>query len=86
MRKIEGLTIVMMGASGGIGSASAMQMAGKGVNLALCSVDGPALKNLKERAAEKGASVYAEVVDVTSNEQVGHFMKQAAERFGGFNT
>ncbi len=82
MRKIEGLTIVMMGASGGIGSASAMQMAGKGVNLALCSVDGPALENLKGRLEEKGASVYAEVVDVTSNEQVGHFMKETAERFG----
>ena len=82
MRKLEGLTIVMMGASGGIGSATAMQLAGNGVNMALCSVDGPGLEDLRARVCEKGAEVYAQVVDATSCEQVEQFMKKAAEKFG----
>lgn len=82
MRKLEGLTMVMMGASGGIGTAAALQLAGSGVNMAICSVDGQGLEALKGDLEEKGASVYAKVVDVTSHRQVESFMGEASERFG----
>ena len=48
MRSLEGLTIVMVGASGGIGCATALQIAKPGVNIAMCA----SRKERLEKAAE----------------------------------
>ena len=85
MRKLEGLTIVMMGASGGMGAAAALQLAKEGVNMALCSIDEPQLEELAKKVSEKGAYVYSKVVDVTSQEQVEGFMQEASGRFGSLD-
>ena len=64
MRELKGLTIVMMGASGGIGSATAMRVAKPGVNLAICASQRERLEALAARTNETGANVYAGTVDV----------------------
>lgn len=82
MRKIEDLTIWMMGASGGIGSACALQLARPGIKLGICSIDASGLEELGKKLEEKGAAVFAQVVDVCSESQVQSFMQEAAGRLG----
>ncbi len=82
MRKLEGLSIIMMGASGGIGGATALQIAKPGVKIAICSVDPVELDNLAQQLKDKGATVYSKLVDVTKEEQVNAFMTESVEQFG----
>lgn len=82
MRSLEGLTVVMMGASGGIGTATAMQIARPGVNIAVSSSNQSRVDALKEKLSGTGANVYAAVVDVTDEKQISGFMKAVNEKFG----
>lgn len=82
MRRLEGLTIVMMGATGGMGTATALQLAKPGVNLAFSSSRQERVDNLKEKLSETGASVFGKVVDVTDEPQIQAFMKEVYEKYG----
>ena len=82
MRSLEGLTIVMMGASGGIGTATALQIARPGVKLAISSSRRERVDELCEKLAGSGAELYADVVDITDEKQVEAFMAAVAEKFG----
>ena len=83
MRTLENLSIVMMGASGGIGSATALRIAAPKVKIAFCSIDRKGLEDLAVRLEEKGAAVFHRVVDVTREAEVKDFIAAAAEKFGG---
>lgn len=85
MRNLEGLTIVMAGASGGIGSATALQLARPGVNIAICSIDKPGLDSLAEAVTAKGANVIARVVDLTDDKAVSSFMDEVYKSFKRFD-
>ncbi len=82
MRKIEGMTIIMMGASGGMGTATAELLARPGVNLALCSSNPKRMEDLNKKLSESGADIFSSVVDVSSPEQISGFMKEVKKRFG----
>ena len=82
MRELKGLTVVMMGASGGIGSATALRIAKPGVNIAMCASRLERLNTIAEKVKEAGAAVYAQAVDVTEEAQVKEFMEKAYEQFG----
>ena len=82
MRDIANLSIVMMGASGGIGSACALQIARPGVKIALCSIDGPGLEKLAAQTRGKGADIFSSVVDVCSEKQIEDFINASTEKFG----
>lgn len=82
MRELKGLTVVMMGASGGIGSATALRIAKPGVNIAMCASRLERLNTVAEKVKEAGAAVYAQAVDVTEEAQVKEFMEKAYEQFG----
>lgn len=81
-KKLENRGIVLMGASGGIGSATALRLARPNVNMAICSIDQKGLQELAEALVEKGAKVLSKVVDVTKEEDVSSFISQAAKMFG----
>ena len=82
MRSLEGLTVVMMGATGGMGTATALQIAKPGVNIAFSSSKLERVDVLMDKLQDKGAEVFGAAVDVTNEKQVEHFMKAVYERFG----
>lgn len=82
MRELKGLTIVMMGASGGIGSATAKLVSKPGVNIALCASRIERLSAVAEEVRAAGAEVYFAEVDVTDETQVTAFMEEVFRRFG----
>lgn len=82
MRDLKGLAIYMMGATGGIGSATALTIAKPGVKLAISSVDQAGLYKLAAELEAKGAAVFARRVDNRYGDQVESFMSDAAEALG----
>ena len=82
MRKLEGLTIVLMGATGGMGTATALQLARPGVKIAFSSSRPEKVEALREKLASTGAEIFGAVVDVTEEAQVQRFIQEAKERFG----
>ncbi len=82
MRNLEGLTIVMMGATGGMGTATARLLARPGVNLAFSSSRQERVDALADVLSGTGASVFGRVVDVTDSRQVDAFMEEVHTKFG----
>ena len=71
MRSLEGLTIVLMGASGGMGTACALRLAKPGINIAVCSANPARVAELEKKLKPTGAGLYAAAVDVT--DEAMHF-------------
>lgn len=79
----KGKNAMVTGASGGMGLILCKKFAEQGVNLALCSVDGEALeKQAEELRQAYGITVISQVVDATKEEEVAHFVREAAEKLG----
>ncbi|MDD4083508.1 MAG: SDR family NAD(P)-dependent oxidoreductase [Sphaerochaetaceae bacterium] len=85
MRKLEGLTFVLTGATGGIGGATALQLARPGVNIAICSIDKKQLDDLASKLEAKGAKVIARLVDMTNGKAVSAFMDEVFEVYKKFD-
>jgi 3-oxoacyl-[acyl-carrier protein] reductase len=81
---LTGKTAIVTGASKGLGQAIAAELAGEGVDLAICSRSDAEIKEAAEAiASDTGRKVVAEVCDVTDPEQVTAFVAQAARELGG---
>lgn len=79
-------TIVITGASSGIGLATARLAAERGARVVLAARDGVALARIVEEIEREGGSAAAVATDVSSEEQVEALARFAVERFGGFHT
>ena len=79
MFDFNGKTVVVSGASGGMGSILCERLAAKGANLALCSVDKEGLAKLAENLKKYDVKVVCEYVDITNEDEVAAFMAKAAE-------
>ena len=80
-------TIVITGASSGIGLATAEQAATAGAKLVLVARDQAALDSIAVRLQQAhGAQVIAVAADVGMRDQVERAALAAVERFGGFDT
>lgn len=76
----QGKTVIVTGASSGIGAASARAFAAAGANLVLAARNRPAIESL---AAEIGSErALAVETDVTRRDQVEAMVDAAVERFG----
>ena len=80
-------TIVITGASSGIGLATAQTAARAGARLVITARDQPSLDAIAAQlATEHGAEVLALAADVGVREQVDRLAAAALARFGGFDT
>lgn len=82
MHRFANKTVVISGASGGIGQAIAARFAEEGANLVLGSVD-PAVEAVAGQLADNGANVAFDVMDVTQSSDVERLYRHAEGQFGG---
>ena len=83
---LHGKRAIVTGASKGLGRAIATELAGEGVDLAMCSRDDREIKEAAESiGSATGRRVVAEVCDVTDADRVRRFVAAAAEALGGLD-
>ncbi len=86
LRPLEDQTIVLTGASSGIGLVTARMAARRGARLVLAARTEDALRDLAEEIARNGGEAHAVVCDVGNQEDVRRLRDAAIDRFGGFDT
>ncbi|GAE34242.1 SDR family oxidoreductase [Halalkalibacter akibai] len=79
-------TIMITGASKGLGKSLALYFAEKGANLALCARDEKALKIVQQEIELLGVDVVVTVADVSSEKDVERFVSIAEQHFGRIDT
>lgn len=80
--ELEGGVAIVTGAGGGIGSAVADALAGRGMALVLADRDSATVEAVAERVAGRGARVEVEVGDVAESEHHSRLVRAAASLGG----
>lgn len=75
-------TVVITGASKGLGRALALAFAKQGYNLAICARGEERLQEVKLSAEELGSTVLAVKADVTNQRDIEAFISMTESRFG----
>lgn len=86
LKPLEEQTIVITGASSGIGRATAREAARRGARLVLASRNRAALEQLAEELKGQGTAAVAVVADVGNAEDHDKIVQTAMLSFGGFET
>ncbi|QJX48804.1 SDR family oxidoreductase [Hymenobacter taeanensis] len=86
LKKLKNQTIVITGASSGIGLVTARMAAKKGAKLVLASRSEDALRQLTKEITQSGGQAVYVVADVSRQEDVQAIAKKAQQQFGGFDT
>jgi short-subunit dehydrogenase len=84
-RELRGRTVVLTGASSGIGRATALAFADAGAHLVLAARKPEALEDVAEQCRALGAQAVAVPTDVTQAEQVRALAAAAVERFNAID-
>lgn len=79
------LTIVVTGASSGIGRATALEFARKGYNLALTARRQDVLNTVAAECDRMGAKTFTYAIDVSEENMVYEFADKANEEFGSID-
>lgn len=82
---LRGRTIIVTGASSGIGAATAELCAAEGMNLVLNARRPDRLQEVVDRVRASGGKAVPVVGDVTSAAVLAQLLDAAAENFGGFH-
>ncbi|MHC4976721.1 MAG: SDR family oxidoreductase [Planctomycetota bacterium] len=82
MHTCKDQTIIVTGASSGIGEATARLLASRGARVACLARRADRLESLVERITAEGGSAIARECDVTDREQIAQAIEQARDRFG----
>ena len=86
LKPLSEQTIVITGASSGIGLATARRAAERGAQLVLAARNEEALRLARDRLEALGARVEYVVADVSDRDQIREIAAQAQRAFGGFDT
>lgn len=81
-RKIKGSTVVITGASSGIGRAAALRFAKEGADVVLASRRQDALNEVARECRSHKVRALAVPADVTDDAEVGQLARRAVEAFG----
>ena len=76
---------LVVGASGGMGSAVAEALAGRGISVALVGRNQSSLSAVAQRCAAAGAAAYPMVCDIARVETIEAMVTSAIEQLGGLN-
>lgn len=82
MNQLSGQSVVITGASSGIGEATAKLLAAQGAQLMLGARREERLKDLVHNIKKEGGSATYQTVDVTEREQVAALAKAALDTYG----
>jgi NAD(P)-dependent dehydrogenase (short-subunit alcohol dehydrogenase family) len=85
MGTLSGTTIMITGASRGLGRAVAVAAAREGASLAICARGGQALETVAEECRGLSVEVLAVLADMSDATDVERFAATALERFGGID-
>jgi 3-oxoacyl-[acyl-carrier protein] reductase len=83
--QLDGRSVVVTGASRGIGLAIAEVFASEGARLTICARGGDALQSAAEQLKLSGAEVLPVPCDVTSPEDCERLVAAAVEQYGGID-
>lgn len=81
-KEFAGKVVIVTGAAGGLGRATALAFADAGATLALGDVAEAGLEETAALAREKGATIHAARLDVTDAGACGSFVAQAVQALG----
>lgn len=85
MSQGRGKNILITGASGGIGMATALYLADKGYSVIGAGRSEARLARLREQASERGLPITTVELDINSDEGVAHAMSGLIERHGSID-
>ncbi|MDE1548344.1 SDR family oxidoreductase [Jeotgalibaca caeni] len=86
LKKVNYQTMVLTGATSGIGLVTARMAAAKGTKLVLVARNEEALKQLTEEITAKGTQAVYVKADVSKEEDIQKIVETAIRTFGGFDT
>lgn len=82
---IDRMRVLLTGAAGGIGSATAMLLAERGARILLADLDRNSLQNVADAIAANAGVAETHVVDLTDSRQLDDLARQAETWQGGIN-
>jgi NAD(P)-dependent dehydrogenase (short-subunit alcohol dehydrogenase family) len=82
MQELADRVAVVTGAASGLGRAMAGRFAAEGMRVALADVDADGVQRVEAELKERGATVLAERVDVSSNADIERLADRTFEEFG----
>jgi short-subunit dehydrogenase len=85
MKDLRGMTVLVTGAAGGIGRATAIAFARQGSRLALVDIDGDRLSETEAELLALGVECRSFVLDVASEDQVRELASSAEAQYGGID-
>lgn len=85
MKDLAGKTVLLTGASGGLGKYIAHSLADAGMNLSLVAFPGNGLEKLRASMEEKGRKAIAIPADLRVPEQRSLVVRQTLEKFGAID-
>lgn len=85
MKDFQGKVAVITGAGGGVGSALAKDLAGRGCHLALVDISEPALAKTAAAIATSGVKVSTHLTDITNKDQMAALPAAVLDHHGKVN-
>jgi NAD(P)-dependent dehydrogenase (short-subunit alcohol dehydrogenase family) len=79
---LDGKSVIVTGAAGGIGSVSAKLFAEEGARVLLTDIDEDGLASVAKQIANAGGEAVTMTVDITDEDQVAGMVARAVEAFG----
>lgn len=81
--RFTGKVVIVTGAAGGIGRAAAQRFAGEGASIVAVDLEGSGLAETVNAIDGDGGRALAVTADVTSADDVEHYVAAAVDEFGG---
>jgi len=85
LKNLKGKNVLVTGAGGGIGKATAMMLAGEGCNLFLCDINEKQVNSAAAELISIGYEAHAYMVDVSDEKQVKTLEKNLKKKSGGID-